>query len=160
MSSCFGFRKSRAEEREPLLPQYRDDTVLQRELHQKLHSYQMLRALSKGYMPSNEQLIINLRTLLAAEILNPDTHDLSDSGRLLVKFTKQWLTEFIELLQHKNSSDQIQDFIWFLSKSRVSVDVDDIASRASKAKSKADTAAGKADPIVSATLCTNQLSSV
>ncbi|EKG17791.1 hypothetical protein MPH_04970 [Macrophomina phaseolina MS6] len=141
MSSCFGFRKSRAEEREPLLPQYRDDTVLQRELHQKLHSYQMLRALSKGYMPSNEQLIINLRTLLAAEILNPDTHDLSDSGRLLVKFTKQWLTEFIELLQHKNSSDQIQDFIWFLSKSRVSVDVDDIASRASKAKSKADTAA-------------------
>ncbi|KAL1636641.1 hypothetical protein SLS58_009766 [Diplodia intermedia] len=141
MSSCFGFRKSRAEDRQPLLPQYRDDTVLQRELHQKLHSYQMLRALSKGFMPSNEQVVINLRTLLASDVLNPGEHDLSDSGRLLVKFTKQWLAEFLELMQHKNSSDQIQDFIWFLSKSKLSVDVDDIASRASKAKSKAGTAA-------------------
>jgi len=47
----------------------------------------------------------------------------------------------MELLQHKNSEDQIQDFIWFLSKSKVSVDVDDLAERASKAKAKADTAA-------------------
>lgn len=157
MSSCFGFRKSRAEDRQPLLPQYHDDTVLQRELHQKLHSYQMLRALSKGYMPSNEQLIINLRTLLAADILNPDGHDLSDSGRLLVKFTKQWVTEFIELLLHKNNNDQIQDFVWFLSKSKVSVDVEDIASRASKAKAKADTAAGKSDLYASAAcLLTNR----
>jgi hypothetical protein len=93
-------------------------------------------------MPSNEQVIINLRTLLSADILNPDNPDMSDSGRLLVKYTKQWLQEFIEFLQHKNSEDQIQDFIWFLSKSKVSVDVDDIASRASKAKVKADTAAG------------------
>lgn len=141
MSSCFGFRKSRADDRQPLLPQYHDDTSLQRQLHQKLHSYQMIRALSKGYMPSNEQVIINLRTLLSADILNPDNPDLSDSGRLLVKYIKQWLQEFIEFLQHKNSEDQIQDFIWFLSKSKVSVDVDDIASRASKAKVKADTAA-------------------
>ncbi|OCL07506.1 bactericidal permeability-increasing protein [Glonium stellatum] len=141
MSSCFGFRKSQADDRQPLLPQYHDDTSLQRQLHQKLHSYQMIRALSKGYMPSNEQAIINLRTLLAADILNPDNPDLSDSGRLLVKYTKQWLYEFIELLQHKNSEDQIQDFIWFLSKSKVSVDVEDIASRASKAKVKADTVA-------------------
>lgn len=141
MSSCFGFRKSRADDRQPLLPQYHDDTSLQRQLHQKLHSYQMIRALSKGYMPSNEQVIINLRTLLSADILNPDNPDMSDSGRLLVKYTKQWLQEFIEFLQHKNSKDQIQDFIWFLSKSKVSVDVDDIASRASKAKVKADTAA-------------------
>ena len=93
-------------------------------------------------MPSNEQVTINLRTLLSADILNPDNPDLSDSGRLVVKYTKQWLQEFIEFLQHKNSQDQIQDFIWFLSKSKVSVDVDDIASRASKAKVKADTAAG------------------
>lgn len=143
MLSCFGFRRSSADERQPLLPRYRDDTVLQRELHQKLHSYQMIRALSKGYMPSNEQLIVNIRTLLASDVLNPGEHDLSNSGRLLVKFTKQWLTEFLEMLQHKNASDQIQDFIWFLSKSKVSVDVDDIASRASKAKSQANTAAGK-----------------
>jgi predicted PurR-regulated permease PerM len=103
----------------------------------------MFRAISKGYVPSNEQVIINLRTLLSADVLNPDNPDLSDSGRLLVKYTKKWLHQFIELLQHKNSQDQIQDFIWFLSKSRVSVDVDDIAQRASKARAKADTMAGK-----------------
>ena len=99
MSSCFGWRKSRAadEENAPLLPQYRDETELQRELHQKLHSYQMIRALGMGYMPSNEQVIINLRTLLAADILNPDNPDLSDSGRLLIRNTKQWLNQFMQL---------------------------------------------------------------
>ena len=42
---CCGLfpRDEEAAEREPLLPQYRDETVLQRELHQKLHSYQMIR---------------------------------------------------------------------------------------------------------------------
>lgn len=151
MSSCFGFRKSKADDREPLLPQYRDDTTLQRELHQKLHSYQMLRALADGYMPSNEQLITNLRSLLSADILNPQPSDVSDSGKLLVKYTKQWLQLFIELLQHKNSEDQIQDFLWSLSKARVSVDVEDIANRAAKAKSKADGAAGNS--LTSAIAC-------
>jgi hypothetical protein len=143
MSSCFGFRKHRDDEHRPLLPQYRNDTVLQRELHQKLHSYQMFRAMSKGFMPSNEQTIVNLRSLLAADILNPDNPDLSDSGRLLVKRTKQWLHAFIDLLQHKNSQDQIQDFIWFLSKSRVSVDTGHIARRVAKNKNKADITAGR-----------------
>jgi hypothetical protein len=143
LSSCLGFRKSRAADREPLLPQYHDDTSLQRQLHQKLHTYQMIRALSKGFMPSNEQVIINLRTLLGSDILNPDNQELSDSGRLLVRYIKIWLQQFIELLQHKNSEDQIQDFLWFLSKSRISVDAEDIVHRASKAKAKADTAAGK-----------------
>lgn len=142
MSSCFGFRKSKADEREPLLPQYRDDTVLQRELHQKLHSYQMIRALANGYMPSNEQLIINLRSLLSSDVLNPTDTDLSDSGRRLVKYSKQWIKDFIALLQNKNSQDQIQDFIWSLTQSRVSVDFEDLANRAYSAQSKAKTAAG------------------
>jgi hypothetical protein len=102
----------------------------------------MIRALGKGFMPSNEQLIINLRTLLAADILNPDNPDLSDSGRLLVKFTKQWLHEFIDLLLHKNSEDQIQDFLWYLSKARLSVDVGDMARRTTRSKAKADASAG------------------
>lgn len=93
-------------------------------------------------MPSNEQVIINLRSLLAADLLNPDNPDLSDSGRLLVGYTKRWLHEFIDLLQNKNNKDQIQDFIWYLSKARVSVDVDDIAHRAAKSKVKSDAAAG------------------
>lgn len=127
-------------DREPLLPQYRNDTVLQRELHQKLHTYQMLRAMSQGFMPSNEQVIINLRTLLAADVLNPDNQDLSDSGRALVHYTKVWLKQFMDLLQHKNGHDQIQDFVWYLSKARVSIDMADIANRTAKAKSKAQTA--------------------
>ncbi|KAF1985385.1 hypothetical protein K402DRAFT_379124 [Aulographum hederae CBS 113979] len=157
LSSCCGLRKPDSDgDRAPLLPQYKEDTTLQRELKQKLHTYQMLRAFGKGYMPSNEQTIINLRTLLAQDILNPDNPDLSDSGRLLVKFTKQWLRQFIELLQHKNSEDQIQDFIWFLSKSRVSVDLDDISRRASKVKAKADTAAAyKSLQTVGSLLLTN-----
>ncbi|MCJ1383329.1 hypothetical protein MMC17_006442 [Xylographa soralifera] len=144
MSSCFGFRKSkRDEDTEALLPQYDDDTALQRSLHQKMHSYQMLRALAKGFMPSTEQLIINLRTLLASDVLNPDNPELSDSGRRLIKYTKQWLMQFIELTRHKNDRDQIQDFIWFLSHSKISLDTEDIANKASKARAKADASAGK-----------------
>lgn len=94
-------------------------------------------------MPSTEQLIINLRTLLASDVLNPDNPDLSDSGRLLTKFSKQWLLQLIEILRHKNDSDEIQDFIWFLSKSRISLDTEDIAKTASNVKAKADATAGR-----------------
>ncbi|KAI1110705.1 hypothetical protein F5Y14DRAFT_428091 [Nemania sp. NC0429] len=141
-SSCFGLRKGNADpEQQPLLPQYEQDTHLQRQLSRKLHSYQMCRALLKGYMPSNEQLIILLRTLLASQVLNPDNPDLSVSGRRLARLTKQWLQQFIVLLNNKNNKDQIQDLIWFLSKSRISVDLDDLGARASRAKTKADAAA-------------------
>ena len=154
MSSCFGLRKkTKTGDTEPLLPQYANDTSLQRELHQKLHSYQMLRAFTKGYMPSTEQAIINLRSLLASDILNPDNPELSDSGRLLVKFTKQWLSQFIEMVRHKNDEDQIQDFVWYLSKARLSVDTGDIANKASNIKSKADTTAGKKEKEVCQDCC-------
>ena len=145
MWDCFGLfgRDEEEAERQPLLPQYQDETVLQRELHQKLHSYQMIRAITKGFMPSNKQTIVNLQTLLGSELLNADNQDLSDSGKALVHYTKQWITEFIALLQHKNADDQIQDFIWYLSKAKVSVDMEDVVERAARAKSKANTAAGE-----------------
>ncbi|KAI1101506.1 hypothetical protein F4804DRAFT_9516 [Jackrogersella minutella] len=142
LSSCFGLRKKGSDpEREPLLPQYEQDTNLQQELYRKLHSYQMLRALTKGYMPTTEQTTVNLRTLLASEILNPENPDLSNSGRRLVRLTKLWLQQFITLLQHKNGTDQLQDLIWFLTKSQISVDVDDLTSRVKATKTKADIAA-------------------
>lgn len=141
LSSCFGTRKS-SSDRQPLLPQYEnDETQLQHELHKKLHSYQQIRALTKGFMPSNEQIIINLRTIIAADILNPENPDLSDSGRLLVKYTKRWLHQFMDLMQHKNDKDQIQDLLWYLSKSKVDVDVEDLTRRVQTSKAKADTAA-------------------
>ena len=46
------------------------------------------------------------------------------------------------MLRHKNDGDQIQDFIWFLSKSRISLDTDHLANTASKVKAKADASAG------------------
>lgn len=94
-------------------------------------------------MPSTEQAVANLRTFLAADVLNPRTPGLTDSGRLLTKYTRQWLTDFVELLEHKNGRDQIQDFIWFLLQARVSVDVEDLARTAGKARAKADVSAGK-----------------
>jgi hypothetical protein len=142
MSSCFGSRKKDAD-RQPLLPVYEDDTRLQRAAHQKLHSYQMLRALSKGFMPSTEQTIANLRTLLASDILNPEIAGLSDSGRRLMKYTKQWLIEFIELLRNKNDKDQIQDFIWFLIHARMEVHTGDLISTATNTRAKADASAGR-----------------
>ena len=93
-------------------------------------------------MPSTEQLIVNLRTLLASDVLNPDNPDLSDSGRLMIKYSKQWLAQFIELVRHKNDNDEIQDFIWYLSKSKVSLDTDHLANTAGQIKSKADATAG------------------
>ena len=144
MSSCLGFRKSRGEEdTEALLPRYGDDTSLQKTVHQKMHTYQMIRALSAGFMPSTEQAIINLRTLLASDVLNPDNPDLSDSGRLLVKFSKRWLSQFIETLRHKNENDEIQDFLWLLSHSKVSLNTEDLTKSAKNVKAKADATAGR-----------------
>ncbi|CZR62901.1 uncharacterized protein PAC_12798 [Phialocephala subalpina] len=143
MSSCFGSRKKskRQGDREPLLPQYEDDTSLQRIAHQKLHTYQMLRALSKGFMPSTEQTIINLRTLLASDVLNPDEPGLSQSGRKLMYYSKTWLQQFIDLLRKKNDGDQIQDFIWFLLHARMSIDTGDLIETATSTRSKADASA-------------------
>ena len=144
MSSCFGLRKkNKRDDEEALLPEYGDDTSLQRSLHQKMHSYQMIRAMAAGSMPSTEQLIINLRTLVSSDVLDPDNQELSDSGRQVLRSSKQWLKQFIELLQNKNSEDQIQDFIWFLSKSRISLDTDGVAHSASKIRARADATAGR-----------------
>ena len=144
MSTCCGFgRRKKGDDVEALLPEYQDDTTLQRRLHQKMHTYQMLRALSSGCMPSTEQLVINLRTLMASDTLNPDEADLSDSGRRLIRYCKQWLNEFIQLLQDKNSKDQFQDFVWFLSKAQLSLDTQDMANQASNIKAKADSKAGQ-----------------
>ena len=98
----------------------------------------MLRALTKGSMPSTEQVILNLRTLLASDVLNPDNPDLSESGRKLVRTCKNWLNVFIELLKRKNEKDQIQDVIWYMTKSRISIDINDISHQASRVQARAN----------------------
>jgi Family of unknown function (DUF5923) len=142
--SCFGLKKKSWSngDTQPLLSQYEDDTSLQRTVRQKLHSYLMIRALSKGYMPSTDQVIVNLRTILASDILNPETPGLSETGKLLLRYTKQWLSEFAELLRTKNGRDQLQDFIWYISHAKISIDAQGIVQEASPARAKADASAG------------------
>ncbi|KAK9568133.1 hypothetical protein V6Z88_002452 [Aspergillus fumigatus] len=128
-------------ETEPLLPRYDDDTSRQRRLHQKLHSYQMLRALSEGYMPSTDQTISNLRTLLASDILNPRNQDIGSVGRQLARDCRLWIEIFIEFLREKNGDDQLQEFLWHLSRSRASIDTSEVSRRASQVKARQDTKA-------------------
>lgn len=118
-SSCFG--RSRTAADEPLLPDYHrhDETLRQQKLHRKLHSYQMLRAVSKGAMPSTEQLVAQLRSIVASDLLNPADATLSDSGRLLAKHSRALLRQLIELLLHKNRGDALQDLIWCLYSARL-----------------------------------------
>ncbi|KAJ5143192.1 uncharacterized protein N7515_001979 [Penicillium bovifimosum] len=128
-------------ETEPLLPRYEDDTSRQRRLHQKLHSYQMIRAISEGYMPTTEQTIANLRTLLASDVLNLQNQDIGSVGRQLVRDSRLWIQVFIEFLQEKNSQDQLQEFLWHLARSRVEVDSERVSRQAAHVKARADTKA-------------------
>ena len=130
-------------ETEPLLPRYEDDTSRQRQLHQKLHSYQMIRALSQGYMPSTEQTIANLRTLLASDVLNLRNQDIGSVGRQLVRDARLWIEAFIEFLRRKNGDDQLQEFLWRLSRSRISLNSARISQQAAHVKARADTKAGE-----------------
>jgi hypothetical protein len=107
----------------------------------------MIRALLKGFMPSNEQVIINLRTLLSSDVLNPETPGLSESGRKLMKYSKQWLQEFIDLLRDKNDRDQVQDVIWFISRAKISVDTGDLIQTAADTRARADASAGMSPSI-------------
>lgn len=133
-------------ETEPLLPRYEEDTTLQRRLHQKLHTYQMLRALAEGYMPSTDQVIANLRTLLASDILNPRSQDIGSVGRQLIRDCRLWIQVFVELLRDKNGSDQLQEFLWHLARSRASLDPSHISQHAAQVKARADTKAGNHSP--------------
>ena len=140
--SCLGRRRNASDAaQQPLLPKYEHDTAREERLHEKLHTYQMFRAISMGSMPSNEQLIINLRSLLASDILNPDDSSVTDAGRLLTKHLRELLHQTIDLLLHKNSDDYLQDFIWCTTRSRISLDASDLSNRVSKARSEAKTAA-------------------
>ncbi|KAL2000994.1 hypothetical protein VTN02DRAFT_2372 [Thermoascus thermophilus] len=142
MSSCCASRRSRqAAETAPLLPRRDAETDRQRRVQRKLHAYEMLRALNESYLPSTDQAVAHLRALLASAILNPDPDDLSDAGLQLVRDGKLWLRTVLEVLQEKNDRDQLQAFLWHLSRSRASLDTAALAGQASRAKARADTKA-------------------
>ncbi|RMZ91469.1 hypothetical protein DV736_g1305, partial [Chaetothyriales sp. CBS 134916] len=151
-----GRRKKDDGATEPLLPLYGDEPGWQRVLQKKLHTYAMIKALGEGFMPSNQQAIINLRTLLGSDALNAHKRELSDTGRLLVRNIRSWLSLLIQLLENKNSGDQIQDFIYALNHSRISLDLNGVSHQASRAKAGADAAAAyKSFRTVGSLLLTN-----
>ncbi|RMZ79387.1 hypothetical protein DV738_g3381, partial [Chaetothyriales sp. CBS 135597] len=158
--SCFGAgRKKDDGATEPLLPQHRHDDdgpTRQQALRRKLHTYAMVKALSEGFLPSNQQAISNLRALLASDALNANTRELSDAGRRLIRNVRSWVSLLIKLLQDKNSGDQIQDFIYALNHANLSLDLNDVSHQASRAKARADaTAAYESFRTVSSLLLTN-----
>lgn len=145
MWPCSKARKPAAAEEEPLLPQHEDpnsNTYLQQQLRVKLHNYAIIRALRNGYLPSTNQLVAHLRLFLISDFLNPDNPTLSSAGRQLARDCKTWIRALITVLLDKNGENQLQDIIWYFSKSRVSVDTDDLAGRACQSTAQADTAAG------------------
>jgi Family of unknown function (DUF5923) len=138
-------RSKRRSDTEPLLAQYHENTSLQAKAHGKLHTYQMLRALSKGYFPTTEQTIIHLRTLLSSDLLHPTNTQLSPDGRALVRNTRKLIEQFIETLRAKNGEDQIQELLYCIKRARVSIDAADLIGRAGRARVGADTRAGKSN---------------
>jgi hypothetical protein len=102
----------------------------------------MFRAMAEGYMPSTEQTVANLRTLLASDVLNLRHQDIGSVGRLLVRDARLWITVFIEFLREKNEGDQLQELLWRLARSRVEVDTGRVGGSARHVKARADAKAG------------------
>ena len=132
-------------ESDPLLPRYEDrgeHPPLAQRLQHKLHSYQALRALSQGYMPSTDQIIVNLRRLLASDLLNARHPDIGTVGRQLISDLRRCIQALIDFLHEKNPDDRLQEFLWRLARSKAAVDTERISWRASNARAKADAGAG------------------
>ncbi|WEW57879.1 hypothetical protein PRK78_003346 [Emydomyces testavorans] len=141
MLSCCRTRKPPEGETQPLLPQHEANTHLQRELQDKLHGYEIVRAVYSGFMPSSAQIVSHLRAVLVSDFLNPDNPTLSHAGRQLARDCRAWIRVFIDVLRDKNGDDQLQEVIWNFSRSKASIDTSDLAGRVSLAKTRADTAA-------------------
>ncbi|KAL1889235.1 hypothetical protein Cpir12675_005863 [Ceratocystis pirilliformis] len=78
---------------------------------QKLHTYNIYRALKQGRMPSTEQILVYLKDIQTSEALG-DEEGLSQDGRVLLRLFRRLIAESSELLRSKNGQDQLQDFIW------------------------------------------------
>lgn len=129
-------------ERRPLLANGDEETAHQRALHRKLHTYQMVKAMREGYLPSTQQLVKNVGRLRG----DARPSGLSVSGQHLSALSGRWLDQLALLLENKNGGDQIQDFAWCVRRARldvnVSVDADEIGRIGSQAMFRAGQAAG------------------
>lgn len=124
-----------ADENTPLLPDVgpTSETSLQRNVHQKLHTYLILKALSQGYLPSTIQACAHLRQLLSADVLNPTNTALTPSGRKLVRDVRRLIQSIITLIETKNRNDEVQEFLWCTSRARAGFDGAEIMDAVSEA---------------------------
>lgn len=127
---------------EPLLPRYEEESTTQRRIRQQLRTYQKLRAFTEGYMPSTDQTIVHLRFVLASDVLNHRNQDIGPVGRQIILDCRNWLQTFIDFLHDKNGDDQLQEFLWHLSRSRASLDTAKLSRQAADVKTHANTKAG------------------
>ena len=129
------------EDTQPLLPPTPDaETSLQSAAYEKLRTYMLLRALSKGYLPSTSQTIAQLRTLLSLDALNPSNTALTPSGRKLVRDARHFIQALVVLLKNKNSDDQLQEFLWCTTRARAGFDGGELLGGIQQGVSTAGTA--------------------
>ena len=129
MFSWLGFGRSQTQngvpgpETTPLLnPKSGAETQLQTRVYEKLHTYLLVRALSKGYLPSTAQSCAHLRSILSADVLNPSNTHLTPAGRKLVRDVRRWIATLISILEKKNGGDQLQEFLWCTQRARMGFD--------------------------------------
>ena len=118
----------------PLLdPESAAETQLQAGLYSKLHTYLLLRALSKGYLPSTIQASAHLRALLDTDVLNPSNTQLTPSGRRLVRDVRTLISLVAAVLETKNGRDQLQEFLWLTRRAKLGFDGGELVDAAGNA---------------------------
>lgn len=141
MTSFLRGERGDEREREPLLPRHHQDTQRQASVEDKLRSFQIIKALSDGYMPSNKQLLAHFRR--TTEVLRTVPADTSSTGKELIRQFREHLKHLIAFLENKNNADQIQDFLWYITKARLSIDTEHLEQRAQEIQPRANIATGK-----------------
>lgn len=113
---------------QPLLPKTQPQPKLspqevskRQEIRTKLRTYEIILALSNGYLPTTKQFTGCLRWLLRSGILEPRNRRLSVRGRNAIRDLRAWIEAIAEEAECKNGNDEIQQFIW--ESSQVDIDV-------------------------------------
>ncbi|BFZ60980.1 hypothetical protein YB2330_002037 [Saitoella coloradoensis] len=110
-------------ERQPLVGK-KSPARLKKEdaIRRKLQTYQQVRALSEGFMPTTPQIIAHAHAFLRSGVLDPRSRRLSSQGRTFIRDFRAWVEAAIQLLEEKNGNNEIQELIWHTSLSDVDVD--------------------------------------
>src|ERR1700730_15071886 len=111
---------------QPLLPKSQpkpspQEITQKREIRAKLRTYEILLALSNGYFPTTKQFSGHLHWLLRSGILEPRNRRLSVRGRNTIRDLRAWIEAVAEEAENKNSGDEVQEFVWELTKADVDV---------------------------------------